>query len=108
MILIRLDRIEHACDNSESARSSPDQTIDVGRQYSAGVVNTDDMVFPRTERYDLLGVNEWQKGRCESSWQVKALMMGDHGHPRAMQLLPFAAAATQRLPFDGGWSGQDL
>jgi hypothetical protein len=32
MILIHLDRIEHAYDNSKSAGSSPDQAMDVSRQ----------------------------------------------------------------------------
>jgi hypothetical protein len=32
MILIHLDRIEHAYGNSKSAGSSPDQALDVSRQ----------------------------------------------------------------------------
>jgi hypothetical protein len=32
MVLIHLDRIEHAYGNSKSASSSPDQAMDLGRQ----------------------------------------------------------------------------
>jgi hypothetical protein len=32
MILIRLDRIEHAYGNSKSASSSLDQAVDIGRE----------------------------------------------------------------------------
>ena len=32
LILIHLDRIEHAYGNSKSVSSSPDQAMDIGRQ----------------------------------------------------------------------------
>jgi hypothetical protein len=48
----------------------------------------------QTELTDPLDANERQQGQYRSSRQVKTSMPGDRGHPRAMRLLPFAAAVA--------------
>ena len=63
MILIHLDRIEHAYGNSKSARGSRGQAMDSGLQWSCQHGDrTEDLTFHRAERYDLLGVNERHDG----------------------------------------------
>jgi hypothetical protein len=41
---------------------------------------------------DPFDANPWQEGRCESSWQVRGLMLGDLGYLRVVRLLSFGAA----------------
>jgi hypothetical protein len=85
--------VGYECTSKEVRFAARPAPVRIGGHGLVLVARVVTLVAAEVQFDDLLGVNEWQEGQCGSSWQVRWLMPGDHGHLRTMRLLPFAATA---------------